>query len=76
MERGVLCDVYIAVKPHLYVSGFWDPSLNTTVTFWFLSVSTLSDVFLKKMQKLRLRKKISKQRVYIQMVCCVQRIKE
>ena len=44
MERGVLCDVFVAVKPHLYISGFLDLSLNTTVTFWFLSVSTCSVV--------------------------------
>ena len=39
MERGVLCDVFVAVRPNLYISGFLDLTVNTTVTFWFLAVS-------------------------------------
>ena len=39
MERGVLCDVFVAIRPNLYISGFLDLTVNTTVTFWFLAVS-------------------------------------
>ena len=39
MERGVLCDVFVAIRPNLYITGFLDLNVNTTVTYWFLAVS-------------------------------------